>query len=313
MRDITKSIISTCAGLAVIGIGMFVAGIFLGGHRGLKLDYRNRRAIVSTDEIIKEVKPLESFTEADIDIDSCDFEIIEGDEYKLEYAVNKEGVFQADVTGGKLKLDYKEKENEGAFILNVLNLGAVDEQKYIKLYVPSGTSIKKADIKLDSGDINIEGIDIADLNLKDEFGSVILIDMDSEKLVIEADSGSIRGEKIAADTVELTDKFGSIKLDDFTSKQVKMKVESGSVKVDNGKIENADIESEFGSVELSLDGTESDYSYNLSTEFGSIRVGGKNVGENETDDDDIEKYTKEGGSKKISAKTESGSIKIDFE
>ncbi len=312
MRDITKSVISTCAGLIVLGIGMFVSGVFLSGNVGLRLDYKNKKAISDSKETVNEIKTLDSFTEMEINVPYSNVEIIEGDEYKLEYCIKQEGNLQADVSDGKLKLDYRHTEETSGFTLNVFYFDSSFDSEYFKLYIPSDASVKKADIKIESGDLDIDGVDIGEIKVKDEYGYVKLNEIQSDKIEIEADSGSIKGEKITANTVELKDSFGSINLDDLKTKTANMKVESGSIHIDNGEIDEADLESEFGSIELSLKGKETDYSYNLNTEFGSMKINGNKVGKEEGESD-INKYSKEGGSKTIKAKTESGSIKIDFE
>ena len=312
MRDITKSVISTCAGLVVIGIGMFVAGVFLSGNVGLRLDFKNRKAISNTHETVEEIKNLEKFTEMEINIPYSDVEIVEGDEYKLEYCINKDGKLQAEVSDGKLKLNYAEADEASDFTLNVFYLGDVSGSKQFKLYIPSDASIKKADITLGSGNMEINSVDIGEIKIKDEFGAVDIDDIKSDKIVIEAESGSIKGGNITADEIELIDSFGSIKIDELTSKKAKLKAESGSIKIKDFEVDDVDIKSEFGSVELSLKGQEADYSYDLDTEFGSLHVDGKKVGKEEDSDSRI-KYIKDGGAKKVKAKAESGSIRIDFE
>ena len=64
---------------------------------------------------------------------------------------------------------------------------------------------------------------------------------------------------------------------------------------------------------LELKGQKEEFSYDLETEYGSIKIDGENPNKKSDDDDDKKKYVKQGGDKNIKVRAESGSIKIDFD
>ncbi len=301
-----KRLIYTCGVLIAVGIGLVISGFILSGKKGFALDYKNKKMLYSEDETVKDTIEFEAFDEAEINIPYASLEIIEGDSYKLEYAADKNNDLKAEVKDGKLILNYSNASRSFNF-----NFGYWDGERYFKLYVPEGTALKKADIVLGSGSFTMEDIDIADLKIDDDFGSVDIKQMDSEKLDINCESGSVKLSNINTGDLNIVDDFGSVNLEDVKADKSKFDLESGSLKLKGFESSDIEADSDFGSINCDLKGAAEDYNYDLRTEFGSITLDGDNVGKEEDGFDKV--YVGGNGDKKKQKKAESGSIKIDFE
>ena len=208
-----------------------------------------------------------------------------------------------EVKDNKLKLNYKTL-SYGIHLFDFDN----SEGEYFILYVPKGTSLKKADIDVESGSFKLSGIDVEDFKIENESGSIKISDMKSEESSIKAESGTVKIENFETEKLDLVNEFGSVSIDNATTQKTKIKMESGSLKMNGIDMSDAEIKSEFGSVSIILKGSEADYSFKIENEFGSIKLGDKSVGGN----DEEKEYEGGSGSKKINIKGESGSIKIDF-
>ena len=346
MKAVTGKIIHVCVVLIAVGIGLLISGFILGGRKGFALDYGNKKIRYANEGIETGELELEKFDEAEISIPYASLEIVEGDSWKLEYTKSNDYDLTAEVKNGKFTLNYRTQPRELHF-----NIFYFESEQSFKLYVPKGTVLKKADIDQESGRFAMSGVDVNDFKLHNEYGSVSIENMKSENTDIEAQSGSAKLTNVETDKLKLYDEYGSIHFTDVTAKEAEVKAESGSVKMenvttddmylkdeygsitlDNVKSDKArlelssgslktlgfessdiDVKSEYGSVDLELKGQKEEFSYDLETEYGSIKIDGENPNKKNDDDDDKKKYVKQGGDKNIKVRAESGSIKIDFD
>ena len=305
MKGFTRRLINLCVASIAVGIGLLISGFILGGKEGLSIDIKNRKVITPTNEYEESEMGLGGFDEIDVYIPYSSLEIIEGDSFKLEYSVNDKNGLKVEVNDRKLKLEYKKTSS-----LNILTFNNdSSEGEYFKLYVPEGTSLEKADIDIESGSFKLAGIDIEELKLENESGSIKIFDMKAKKSDIKAESGSVKIENADITKLELKNEYGSVTMDNVVTVEAKVKMESGSLKMDGFDTSKAEIESEYGSAKIILKGSEADYSFELENEYGSLKLGDKSVGGN----GDEKEYESGSGSKKIKVKGESGSINIDFE
>ena len=305
MKGFTRRLINLCVASIAVGIGLLISGFILGGKEGLSIDIKNRKVITPTNEYEESEMGLGGFDEIDVYIPYSSLEIIEGDSFKLEYSVNDKNGLKVEVNDRKLKLEYKKTSS-----LNILTFNNdSSEGEYFKLYVPEGTSLEKADIDIESGSFKLAGIDIEELKLENESGSIKISDMKAKKSDIKAESGSVKIENADITKLELKNEYGSVTMDNVVTVEAKVKLESGSLKMDGFDTSKAEIESEYGSAKIILKGSEADYSFELENEYGSLKLGDKSVDGN----GDEKEYESGSGSKKIKVKGESGSINIDFE
>lgn len=133
------------------------------------------------------------------------------------------------------------------------------------------------DIKMGKGGLNIFGTKSRTLSIENNFGKIELEDVSIQELAdINTSNGEIVMKRATAESMQIKSDFGGVTGDTVEAK-------SGTFELNNGKcdlkvldIDNLDITSEFGAVKLELVKPLEQYSYELDTDFGTIKVGGKN-------------------------------------
>jgi len=87
-------------------------------------------------------------------------------------------------------------------------------------------------------------------------------------------SGEYKVRNSTIGKTNLTNQFGKISAEDVTTTQLNAKCKSGDMKLSGTFGGNTIIESDFGRVDFSTSQKETQYSYDLSTKFGEIKVNG---------------------------------------
>lgn len=143
-------------------------------------------------------------------------------------------------------------------------------------------NIKASDVSLslESGDIEVSQMQANRLVLNQQFGSVVLTDVQiAEETEVQSESGDIKLTDIKAKTLDLTCKFGAITGKGVEAKSGTVEVEGGDCQMDAANIEDLNISSQFGNVKLGIPGPLTDYTYELKSEYGNVKMNDKNMGE----------------------------------
>lgn len=145
-----------------------------------------------------------------------------------------------------------------------------------------GDKICGANITFDMESGYIKIIDIAadNLSIASSYGH---IDIDKqnikEKLDIKAESGDINLKDVTANTVATDNSYGDLICDKMNVKSADIKMESGECDLGELVTDNLNVNSDYGNVILQLNGKCSDYTYDLQTDYGSIEIDGKDMGD----------------------------------
>lgn len=187
----------------------------------------------------------------------------------------------------------------------------------ITLYLPADTQLSDFTANCGSVDFTASGLNADQLNLKLNFGSVELTDLLAENCTLDLESAnlSLTGGKFSS--LNLSNNFGTVKMTGVSAQQPSVidlesvdttmndasfadlkfsstfgsfissgitvdhldcTMESGDADLKSLSCESLYMKSTFGSVDLLLTRPLQDYTYSLSTDFGSINVGGKDLG-----------------------------------
>lgn len=138
----------------------------------------------------------------------------------------------------------------------------------------------KINMDMESGYINISDIAADNLSIASSYGN---IDIDKqnikEKLAIKAESGNISFKDVTAKAVAADNSYGDLICDKMNVKSADIKIESGECDLGELITDNLNVKSNYGNVILQLNGNCSDYTYDLQTEYGSIEIDGKDMGD----------------------------------
>lgn len=173
----------------------------------------------------------------------------------------------------------------------------------------------RAVIKLASGNSTITDFQTGDLDYNNSYGharfkninigdSKLPADISPDTLDISMSSGNADFDNVYINSLEIDNSYGNIDCDRITVDSFKAKLSSGNLNIEECEIRKLDISNSYGDVNIELLGKENDYSFDLDTSYGKIKVN------NTSYDDHLVKDNDATGS--ISATLSSGNVTVTF-
>jgi DUF4097 and DUF4098 domain-containing protein YvlB len=173
-----------------------------------------------------------------------------------------------------------------------------------------------AEISLASGTSKITDFEVGKLDYTNSYGNAHFSNINTEASLLPEgstheqfnatlSSGDIEINGLNSTNIELSNSYGDISCDKVTAEDMELELSSGNAVVDHSDILSSDITNSYGDVTLTLAGAAADYSLDLDTSYGKIKVDGKSYEEHRKVDNN--------GSRSIAANLSSGDIKVDFE
>lgn len=178
------------------------------------------------------------------------------------------------------------------------------------------TAAVDAEITLASGTSKITGFEVGKLDYTNSYGDAHFTDINTatsilpegsvhEQFNVTMSSGDIKINGLNSTNVELSNSYGGVSCDKITAEDMELELSSGNAVIDHSDILSSDITNSYGDVTLALSGEATDYSLDLDTSYGKIRVDGKSYEEHLNTDNN--------GARSITANLSSGDIEVDFE
>lgn len=158
-------------------------------------------------------------------------------------------------------------------------------------------------IAVDSGDIKCWNTHMGSLELASAYGGLDIQESEFENVQITMENGDARCWNTKMDSLTLESAYGELDVQDSELGAVQMSLDSGNCKMNGILFDNCKIKSAYGNVNLQMKKPVTDYRYNLKTEYGSIKIDGKQMGESYTS-------LEEGNEHQIEILCESGDIVI---
>lgn len=295
-----------------------------------------------------EKRKLEAFSEISINLSYCNLSILPGDDYYLEYHMDGSCEKpEYKVSKGRFYFQEGNTQTKYRNGFHLFLNPPRYEPYYVNLYVPEKQYFDLLELSNDSGNVEIKEIQAQNADIKIEYGNLDLGSFSGEKLSIDADSGNLESKTITCDTLDISNEYGNItgntfqvsdkasitldsgnlslsKLeagtltvkDEYGNCSVEeLKVKSSSISMDSGNIDfnqaelgTTDITSAYGDVSLVLTDSVSDYNYELHNEYGTVRLDGNRI--KEDDDGEIHYQKDNQKDNRIFIECESGNINI---
>ena len=293
-----KIVVMIIAAIMVVsGICMLVIGLTVGASPVISIG--NKKTAENKEiKIVSDTVDLDDFDKAKIDLSSIDMIIEKGSDYKLEYRVYEEDVPKYNVSGDKLTLT--QPRNTSFFMFDFRTV-ADREKEYYKLTLPD--DLEDLDLVVSSGDITINGINI-DGRIDLSSGDININDSEGKDLEITTSSGCITIANAEYKKLRFDVSSGDVKITDSGIDKLKGESSSGYQTFDGLKTDEIDLRASSGDITLTIDGDEDDYSFDIDTSSGDIKVGDKKM------EDDYESGDGKKGSIKID--TSSGNVTVNF-
>ena len=234
---------------------------------------------VASSEIIEDTVDLSEFRELKVDVSAMNTYIEAGDSYKLEYRVREDYIPKVEERGDKLTIT--QPSHFG------INLGGLfdSEEEYYRLTVPKDAGMLEFDVESSSGTVSVEDLQIEG-KIKISSGEMILRDIEGEELKLYASSGNIQLKNVNTKELKLDLTSGSVQAETCTTDELDAEMTSGNMKLEDMKFNKADFDMTSGDIDAEIYGNEEDYSYNLKSTSGDLRINGNSYDEKYKSGDD---------------------------
>lgn len=250
MKKSTLGVIITAVVMIVVGIGMCIGGVMAAGGFD-----------AAVNELIGSGIDIERFYHLDIDEDKS----------KVAYVVNDVSSLELNLGAANVKITESDQtdeisvKTEGNFkvfvknkILYVKTENDLEEHTMI-LEIPKNVVFEKVDITGNACELEVQYLEAREVD-------------------VEADAGAIYFGEVVANNAEFEIGAGEIVIDRGTVQRCDASVGMGNFKY-TGSIEKyGDVECGLGNAEFYLDGTETDYNYEIDCSAGSVTIGNEIYG-----------------------------------
>ena len=281
--------------LALVGTALATAGFFLGASTNFYFDRSGFHMVKPGEGEKQENMRLEEFGEVKIDTASAHIEIIEGDSYGI-YIENN----------GSVKCEYRVKNGvlhvEQPHMFGVFLFNWRSGTDIIKVYVPKGKTLQKADVDFASGKLDINGVGCDDIDVDMASGKSNISNLRAGKVKITYTSGTATLENVTADNAKFEYMSGGLKMNGVTLKKLDIESTSGNADIEGAINGDIDIDMMSGSVKMALDTPEKSFSKKIDKLSGSVKINGEQA---HTEKDGSAPY-------ELDIDITSGSVNIDF-
>ena len=203
------------------------------------------------DVVEQEYKVVDEFNSIVIDISVGNVEIINGDEYALEYVLGEDMSMNLNDDA----LIIQDKSFKSVFTSDLTNL----TDTYIKIYVPEDGIIDMG-ISVDVGNVSIKGVEFGYVDIEADTGDVsIESDSNGGDVYIAADIGDVSIKGFLACDMEVEADIGKVNITSYYSSS------SYSYNIDSDLGE--EIISDEGGVEL-----DDKYDIDVTSDIGNVKM-----------------------------------------
>lgn len=133
---------------------------------------------------------------------------------------------------------------------------------------------QKASVSAGNGKISVQGFTAASLDMTDSYGNIELNGMKLSRLDCSTENGSLNLSDSTVETAGLTSSYGAIRTSGLNSGGLTVKGENGRISLAGTLKGKNDVSSEYGSIDITTTLPQNRYALGLSTEYGSVTVGG---------------------------------------
>ncbi len=307
----TGKFAAVCAGVLVAGLVIGAAGYALGGVRGFdKLADKHDWIQGTPGDRVIIGQTVDSYDSVEL-TGNADVYLITEEYYKDQAWLDKHELLsstEADSAGdhqvvcikgekvpdpeisvqdGVLKIHAKEKNNSG---LN-LNFSMNDWTPKVLICCPK-EELQSIRTEVDTGDIVMGGISY-------------------KKAIMETDTGDISAQKTQGESLAVKCDTGDISLGGEVKDAIKIKTDTGDIKLSDTTANTVEITSDTGDIFFEAKEAIDNYSLDLHSDTGDVVI--TESGKKTIELDDISsRFTRVGGSKKLTFDTDTGDIHLSF-
>lgn len=193
-----------------------------------------------------------------------------GDRFSMDYqSPNQDSELNYDISGSMLTFTQTSNKSKRSFISNI-NWGFKKDEKN-KLVITWPRDLDFMEIKVESGAIRVNGLNIEDLHAESEMGSVTGQELQGDHFTLKSEMGRVSLEKSQAKTVTLTSEMGAVSIEDCNVKVYDVSSDMGGLTANNI---NSDADGKFktdmGSVKAAFAEMPTNTNIDASSNMGKV-------------------------------------------
>lgn len=314
MKSTSKKIILISLCLFFAGVIFAIIGLSLGGQSGFLISKAGIRSISSeaTSYELPKTK-LSDFSKAELSLDYGTIDICPSDDkqYYLEYQLyGSSGKPSYGVNNNTFSIQQQD-DSFSFMVWGLFPWKSTSVDPYIRLYVPEDKILEMLKLSAESGSVDIDTVNADTVTMDVTYGDVKIEKSMFSSLSFISESTEMKLKDSSVDNFELEGQYGDVSLENFTCDSAMINLDSSDVYLDAAKLEHLDYLNEYGAITLKLPEGMDMYSFDISIEYGDIRLPDDAPGGYRADDDSKESYkTKGKGSQTIKMESESGDVDI---
>lgn len=291
-----STIVAIAGSLIVGGIGLSTVGLALGGESSVHFDSflelseptfekeysqkiieaqselrmtMDREEKLDTGEVKqKGWEKLDGFSEMKVEVGTVNFNVVIGEDYKIEVDVKTNVDLSYDIRGEKLYIKQKNIEQyrrNNGFRSN-LNDGT------ITVMIPQDAKLEEVILNLGVGEGHLEGITVNELEISNGVGSMNINNVVANNAHITGGVGDIKVEDFKVKGVVFDSGVGDLNVTSLVSDRLEANMGVGDVSIQGDIQGDIEIGGGLGSLRLELVGQEKDYNYFISRGGGHITI-----------------------------------------
>ncbi|WP_324825887.1 DUF4097 family beta strand repeat-containing protein [Sinanaerobacter sp. ZZT-01] len=289
----------------LVGIGILLLGFsyMMGVDLTNIFNEGKNKKSTSVDRNIEE--ELQDFQNISIETNYQEIRLKEGDTFHIAYSYDsKYSSLSHEIKDGKLVVTEAKKDKLGLGGDLLAAIQGKDIAGFIEITYPKQTTLRDVRIISDIGKVNVKEVSCSNLQVDVGIGSITVDDVQTQTLQIRAETGDVNLANGSADRAELELDLGKLTTNEWNTKGLVAELSSGEANLEGRFLGEINVDCELGSITLGVTGKEEEYSYELETELGSIRLNGDKIDNKTNKTNAVEN--------KINLKTNAGDINLNF-
>lgn len=180
-------------------------------------------------------------------------------------------------------------------------------KRTVYLYLPKGMVLESIDLEIGAGEMDSVALEANEINVEVDAGTAVIKSLYGKEVEINVNAGGLEVGDVTARELSAQTGAGSLVIRNFTAEDASLSASAGSLEAEGAVGRNADIECGAGSIQMTLQGAETDYDYDLECSMGEIRIGGSTYSGLSD-----EKTLRNGGKGVLNVECSVGDIEIEF-
>jgi len=276
MSKALRNLLIIAGVLVIIGAIIAGTGFAMGGMRSISFS-KDGPIVVGVDgkDMVEVNESYNKITALDVQMDLGELKLEEGDSFSLKgrYTFGLQS-FEISESNGVLTVRAKQTSRIG---IGYIGVGTFHDQ--LTFTYPKGTKLDKVSIYLALGGLSIKNLDTDYLDVTLDAGAFNGNKVTTAQLIAQLNLGSCDIRQLSvSDSAKLNLDAGSLTLSNATVSNLSVDNHLGGVDFSGKLVDTADFNLDMGSISLKLDNRESDLSYNVSSNLGSVTINGKSHG-----------------------------------